>query len=80
MGWNVLDYPATPSRVLADDTPVKVRSWIDGTWEAGFGIAGIVAEGNGIVGYRVRRLSDGTLLPAWVSIHEVMPDRHVDAA
>jgi hypothetical protein len=71
-----LAYPATPWRVLGDDTPVKVRSWIDGTWEAGFEIAGVVAEANGIVGYRVRRVSDAAVLPAWVSIHEVMPDRH----
>jgi len=70
------DYPATPWGVLPDHTPVKVLSWTDGTWDAGFEIAGVVAEGNGIIGYRVRRLSNRTVLPAWVSIHEVVPDRH----
>ena len=76
MAQDWLAYPATPWRVLGDSTPVKVRSWIDGTWEEGFEIAGVVAEANAVVGYRVRRESDGTVLPAWVSIHEVLPDRH----
>ncbi len=76
MIWNAPDYPATPWSVLAIGTSVKVRSWIDGTWQPGFKIAGVVAEGNGLVGYRVRRLQDGTVLHAFVSIHEVMPDRH----
>jgi len=71
-----LAYPATPWPVLVDNTPVKVRSWIDGTWEGGLEIAAVVAEANAVVGYRVRRLSDGTALPAWVSIHEVVPDRY----
>jgi hypothetical protein len=70
-------YPRVPLGVLAEHTAVRVRSWLDGSWAAGFEIAGIVAEDNDILGYRVRRVSNGTLLGAWVSPDDVMPVRRV---
>jgi len=68
-------YPREPFRVFGEHTPVRVRSWIDGSWMTGFEIAGIVAEGDDVLGYRVRRVSDGTVLGAWVSPNDVMPVR-----
>ena len=70
---NALVYPRAPLGVLAEHTPVRVRSWLDGSWAEGFEIAGIVAEDNDIVGYRVLRVWDGTVLGAWISPDEVMP-------
>ncbi len=48
--------------VVEDGTPVELYSAFDRTWSAGFEIAS-AAE----VGYRVRRLSDGSLLPGYTS-------------
>ncbi len=51
--------------------PVEVRSRYDGMWNRGFEIA----EQTGSDAYRVRRLSDGSVLPAEFSPDDV---RQVD--
>jgi hypothetical protein len=72
-------YPRAPLGVLVDGTPVSVRSWLAGAWVPGFEIAGIVVEDGDLLGYRARRVSDGTELRAWVSPDEVMPVRRMSA-
>jgi hypothetical protein len=47
--------------------PVEVRSRYDGRWSRGFEIA----EELGADAYRVRRLSDGSVLPAEFSPEDV---------
>ena len=44
---------------LTKGTPVDVRSRFVGSWSRGFEVAERVADR----GYRVRRISDGTVLP-----------------
>jgi len=66
-------YPRAPLGVLADGTPVSVRSWLEGSWAHGYQIDGIVVDGDDLLGYRVRRLVDGVVLRAWVSPDDVMP-------
>ena len=48
--------------IVEDGTPIELYSAFDQTWSAGFEIAS-AAE----VGYRVRRDSDGSLLPGYTS-------------
>ena len=48
--------------VVEEGTPVELYSAFDRTWSAGFEIAGVVDAG-----YRVRRLSDGSLLPGYTA-------------
>ena len=47
---------------------VEVHTKFNDSWVAGFEIAEIVAAG-----YRVRRLSDGSLLPRYTSEADVRP-------
>jgi hypothetical protein len=68
-------YPRSPLGVLDDGTPVRLRSWQDGSWVAGFEIAGTVTEDNDLLGYRVRSVADAIVLRAWVSPDDVMPVR-----
>lgn len=56
---------------LAPGTRVDVKSRYVGTWSHGFEIAEHV-QGNG---YRVRRVSDGSVLEEPVSNEEVRPER-----
>jgi hypothetical protein len=56
---------------LSAGTPVDVRSRYVGAWSRGFEVAERVA-GNG---YRVRRLSDGTVLPDVFDAQDVRPQR-----
>jgi hypothetical protein len=44
---------------LRPGTHVEVRSTFDGSWVRGFEVAGVDADGC----YRLRRLSDGEVLP-----------------
>jgi hypothetical protein len=60
MTVNTPMYPRVPLGVLADGTPVRVRSWVDGSWMDGFEIVGIVAEDNDMLGYRVAACRMGT--------------------
>ena len=57
--------------LLRTGTPVDVRSRFVGSWSRGFEVAEQVTEH----GYRIRRLSDGTVLPDVFSDEEVRP-RH----
>jgi hypothetical protein len=52
--------------LLVAGTPVDVRSRYVGSWSRGFEVAEIVGES-----YRVRRLSDGRVLPAEFSSDDV---------
>lgn len=60
-----------PDDALATGTPVDVRSRFVGAWSRGFE----VAEEVGGHGYRVRRLSDGTILPDVFEEQDVRPQR-----
>lgn len=60
---------------LGAGTPVDVRSRYVGDWGKGFEVAELV-EGTG---YRVRRVSDGTVLPDVFEAKDVRPQlRHQD--
>ena len=59
-----------PVEVLEPGTRVDVRSRFDARWTHGFEIAEAV-EG----GYRIRRLSDGALLPTEFPASEVRVER-----
>src|SRR3954468_1876348 len=56
--------PASPygAGTVEEGTQVELYSAFDRTWSAGFEIASVVD-----VGYRVRRLSDGSLLPGYTT-------------
>ena len=58
---------------LATGVPVAVRCSFEGTWSPGFEVAEIVLEPDGGAGYRLRRLSDGTLVPVIFPIEDVIP-------
>ena len=58
---------------LATGVPVAVRCSFEGTWSPGFEVAELVLETGGGAGYRLRRLSDGTLLPVIFPIQDVIP-------
>jgi len=58
---------------LATGVPVAVRCSFEGTWSPGFEVAEFVLEPDGGAGYRLRRLSDGTLLPVIFPINYVIP-------
>ncbi|MGH9184515.1 MAG: hypothetical protein ACRD0U_01660 [Acidimicrobiales bacterium] len=47
-----------PSETLPPGTRVEVRRRFDAGWSKGFEVAGAYEEG-----YRIRRLSDGVVLP-----------------
>ena len=48
-GHELAEYPGVPLGVLAEHTPVRVRSWLHGSWMEGFEIAAMVAEDNDIL-------------------------------
>jgi hypothetical protein len=52
---------------------VAVRTRFLGTWAPGFEVVEPVLDDDSIIGYRVRRLSDGEVLPSWFSVNEVIP-------
>jgi len=55
--------------VLAEGTRVDVRSRFVGAWARGFEVAEVTPEG-----YRVRRLSDGSVLPDVFDFDDVRPE------
>lgn len=55
---------------LSAGTPVDVRSRFVGTWSRGFEVAEQVDHH----GYRVRRVSDGAVLPDVLDEREVRPE------
>jgi hypothetical protein len=58
---------------LEPSSRVAVRTKFLGTWASGFEIVEPVVDGDSIVGYKVRRVSDGEVLPSWFSVNEVIP-------
>ena len=61
---------AGPLSEIAPDTKVEVRSRFDQRWSAGFAVVGVDE-----MGYRIRRLSDGTELPTRFSRDEIRRER-----
>jgi len=53
---------------------VAVRSSYDGGWARGFSIAEVTDKA-GEVWYRIRRQSDGVVLPVLFAFQDVIPDR-----
>jgi hypothetical protein len=62
---------AASPQALAVGTPVDVRSRYVGAWSRGFEVAESVKQG-----YRVRRLSDGSILPDVFASEDVRAQRH----
>jgi hypothetical protein len=48
--------------------PVEVRSRFDERWTTGFSVAAMASDS-----YQLRRLSDGSVLPAWFPATRVRP-------
>jgi hypothetical protein len=59
-----------PDTLLPEGTPVDVRNRFVGSWSHGFEIAERVAGG-----YRIRRLSDNSVLPDVFPNEDVRPER-----
>lgn len=64
------DEAPTTAHVLTVGTKVEVRTGFDGDWTNGFAVAD-QTEG----GYRIRRRSDGTVLPKVFDAEEVRRER-----
>lgn len=60
-----------PGRDFTTGTRVDVRSRYVGSWSRGFEVAEHVRDG----GYKVRRLSDGSVLPDLFGEEELRPER-----
>jgi hypothetical protein len=58
--------------VVEPDVRVEVRSRFDGSWCRGFEIAGVLDDGER---YRVRRVSDGVLLPVSIGAADIAEER-----
>jgi len=54
-------------------TPVEVRSRFEGTWCRGFQIAEVLTDLDRVLRYRVRRVSDGQILPSVFSSDDITP-------
>ncbi len=70
MGEVVAPETRSDDELLATGTPVDVRSRYVGTWSRGFEVAEIVGDA-----YRVRRLSDGSVLPSEFSSDDIRAQR-----
>ena len=55
---------------LAVGVPVEVRNRFEDRWTHGFSVAVVGSDA-----YQLRRLSDGSVLPAWFPASMVRPDR-----
>lgn len=67
---NLLISDAIVEDTLEPGTRVEVRSHFEGHWSRGFEVAEVVGEG-----YRVRRLSDGSVLPASFPADDVRAEK-----
>jgi hypothetical protein len=54
-------------------TKVEVRARFDGTWSQGFEIADVADDG-----YRIKRMTDGAVLPSVFRANEVRRERTAD--
>ena len=70
MGEAVAQQNRADDELLAAGTPVDVRSRYLGTWSRGFEVAELVGDA-----YRVRRLSDDSVLPSEFSSDDVRVQR-----
>jgi hypothetical protein len=70
MGETVAPQSRQEAELLVTGTAVDVRSRYLGTWSRGFEVAEIVGDT-----YRVRRLSDGAVLPSEFSPDDVRLQR-----
>lgn len=60
---------------LAPGDPIEVQNRFDGTWCGGFEIAEVLGSPPRW-SYRIRRLSDGELLPRVFEHDAIVPDPH----
>jgi hypothetical protein len=60
-----------PADLYPPGTRVEVRSRFEDTWSAGLEVASVEDDGT----YRLRRLSDGELLPAFTGPDDVRRER-----
>jgi len=58
--------------VAERDVRVEVRSRFDGSWCRGFEIVGVGDDGES---YRIRRISDGVVLPVSISAEDIAEER-----
>jgi hypothetical protein len=58
--------------VVERDVRVEVRSRFDGSWCRGFEIVGVLDGGES---YRIRRVSDGVVLPVTISADDIAEER-----
>lgn len=60
-------------------TKVEVQDRFARTWRRGFEVAAAVdGDSDGVAGYRIRRLSDGAVLPVVFTADEVRRERSRD--
>jgi hypothetical protein len=52
---------------------IEVRCSFEGTWSPGFEIAEVILGHDDVVGYRLRRVSDGAILPAVFPTDDIIP-------
>jgi hypothetical protein len=52
---------------------IEVRCSFEGTWSPGFEIAEVMLGNDDVVGYRLRRMSDGAILPAVFPVEDIIP-------
>jgi hypothetical protein len=67
-----MDTPTSDPRTRAypASTRVEVRNHFDGSWSSGFEVAEVTEEG-----YRIRRASDGSVLPTEFATADVRKER-----
>jgi hypothetical protein len=70
MDETVASRKSSEEQLLVVGTTVDVRSRYIGTWSRGFEVAEIVGDA-----YRVRRLSDSSVLPTEFSVNDVSAQR-----
>jgi len=68
--------PATGPALLDIGDAVEVRSRFDQRWTHGFSIAEVGHADSGDDTYLLRRLSDGSVLPAWFPADMLRADLH----
>ena len=74
---NQTEPPKDPSgHHLVPGARVAVRSSFEGHWSTGFEIAEIILGADGAVSYRLRRVTDGAVLPVVFPLDDIIPDRH----
>lgn len=56
--------------MVTSSGPVEVRNRFDGRWSTGYDVVEVDAR-DGSLRYRVRRSSDGTVLPDWFCSEEL---------